>query len=298
MRIFIKVDEVFLIICVISLLLITLPNLIWSLLPFTWLQQCFVSSDWSVIKIHSIFWRHAEKLLLFCFLFGMKNVEEWGRVQFLCLSLHWYFILNLLFFSVIFTPYYSFSMYISFSFSFLFPLFLFCLFLFLSFFHCHFLFLSYNFLLFSVISFSHTVTLLTCGTVLRCECDLGKLQSQVRMKVLSSCTDAPDVLGVTCWVTFTITSCSLIGVDETLTHPCLSSLIPNFCYQVPSVPVGDRNYIDLSNTLKTWRPWTDGPERHVIIFISFSSWIFELWLCHSWRELSKSLWVLESILSL
>lgn len=134
-------------------------------------------------------------------------------------------------------------MYISFSFSFLFPLFLFC----------HFLFLSYNFLLFSVISFSHTVTLLTCGIVLRCECecDLGKLQSQVRMKVLSLCTDAPDVLGVTCWVTFTITSCSLIGVDETLTHPCLSSLIPNFCYQVPSVPVGDRNYIDLSNTLKT-----------------------------------------------
>lgn len=200
-------------------------------------------------------------------------------------------ILILLFFSVIFTLYCSFPMYISFSFSFLFSLFAFCsvhlFFSFISFsflFRCHFLFPSCNFLLFSVISFSPTVTLLSCRTVLRCECDLGKLQSQVRMKVLSSCTDAPDVLGITCWVTFTITSCSLTGVDETLIHPCLSSLIPNFGYQVPSVPVGNRNYIDLFITLKTWRPWTDGPERHVIIFISFSSWIFELWLTQSQQK--------------
>lgn len=72
------------------------------------------------------------------------------------------------------------------------------------------------------------------------------------------------------WVTFTITSCSLIGVNETPVHPCLSIYL-NTVLPFPSFlcSCGRQEShwpFHYTEDMKAMA-WTDGPERHVIIFI-------------------------------
>ncbi len=75
------------------------------------------------------------------------------------------------------------------------------------------------------------------------------------------------------WVTFTITSCTLIGVNETPVHPCLSIYL-NTILLFPNVlcSCGRQESHWPFHYTEDMKPmaWTDGPERHVKIFIYFS----------------------------